>query len=608
MNKEQAKRKAFLPLIGYIVMILLTYYGFFADGNESYADDVLMLIAIILTFVVPIYTIVVMVQFIIFMAELPDISEKKKVFWGILLCFFNVFVFPIYWHIHMKNRDFDYCGWKETMNKRRDTKMSTRTVYYTRGGNVVYREKKNINNIDKERTKSEAYLPLIGYLIICALLLYCGIRIYRDEMTNSIADNCIMLLTIAMIFIVAVFTIIVTIQYILIIYRKPDMCRWKKILWAIVVFEFNVFVFPVFWHVHISKERTGKSGEEQLQAIKRGMTAKQAAIAAFLPLLLWMPIILLFALDKRNVANGYPSWELTSNLFVFLALFFLPIYTFLTVIDFIIHVIHNSYMSGIKKVFWCIYIFIFTIIAFPSYWMLHVDKNDLKEELKYRKDIVIRNRRFDKKRNAELKENKAIEKQQQRMEKKEENNVRRQEIVLLFRKRTPVFFAVLPILLLVGYQVLDIFGGYYIARVLNMRYGEVSDFREQFPILVVFVTVISFIVFLLQVICKEAFSIRKKIGWIIFLLVFNAYAFPIYWDMHLRRKNDKAERKRVKRTLVWGIMPGVSVILFGILSMTDIVWKSGFMWYFFDFMMVGIPMLYVFVVLKYMFLLCENKG
>ena len=119
--------------------------------------------------------------------------------------------------------------------------------------------------MDNEKTKKEAYRPLRLYFLMCAMVVYYMVASYHGLMTHSFADEIIALISIALIIGVPIYTVVVTIRYILIISKK-DVPTWKKVLWGIVLFEFNVWVFPMFWRRHIRIEPSEIEQEENLSA------------------------------------------------------------------------------------------------------------------------------------------------------------------------------------------------------------------------------------------------------------------------------------------------------------------------------------------------------
>ena len=116
-----------------------------------------------------------------------------------------------------------------------------------------------------KKTKREAYLPLIGYIVMGILtVIWLIVRYYRWEKGFSILSpilEFISLILIILIFAVCIYTFIVMIRYILIIAKK-DVETWKKVLWVILLFQFNVLAFPVFWRSYI-KDRTQETIETE---------------------------------------------------------------------------------------------------------------------------------------------------------------------------------------------------------------------------------------------------------------------------------------------------------------------------------------------------------
>lgn len=306
--------------------------------------------------------------------------------------------------------------------------------------------------MDNEKTKREAYRPLIAYIVMCALLVYCGVVIYYDWMTNSFADNFIMLVTIVMVFVAPIYTVIVTIRYILIISKK-DVPTWKKVLWGIVLFEFNVWAFPIFWRLHIRIEsseseerykvsgttvyetaeytpsrleydkeyrkevaarnrefdkkrraeiRENKAREKQNQRLERRKEAaerKQKAVSflsrrtsvlfAVVPALL---LILFLVLNEFQLAY---MLDIPYSVYDFLEVVLkgLPIVIILAVIICLVHfvfrVVCNEEFGTGKKIGWIVVLIVFNLLAFPCYWNMYLRGDSEDADAKKAKDAFV---------------------------------------------------------------------------------------------------------------------------------------------------------------------------------------------------------------------------
>lgn len=338
---------------------------------------------------------------------------------------------------------------------------------------------------NNKKAKREAYLPLIGCYVTGALLLYGGVGLYYGWIEDSFWDNLLLLITIVLLFVVSIYTIVVTIKYILIVSKKQDMPTWKKALWIICLFEFNIYTIPIFWRVHIDK------------------TDPELAL----------------------------------------------------------------------------------------------------EEKRQRKEVARRNREFDKKRRAEIREKKAHEKQEEQLIRKEQTNN------YLRNSRIPFPVTVMPISFFAG-------GIFSHAYSLSFALGLPDDIYE-IPsaimtclfILLVVSSIILIVLFGSHVRINERLSKGKKIVWIVLLMVFNMLVFPIYWDMYIGDKNSIFYRKKAKSELAWSMVPGVLIAIFIIWGIFDPNYAMntdmGFL--LIELLLVSMPLSYIFVMLKYILLACENE-
>ena len=86
----------FLMMIGGMVM------------TETASEDtgiVIVILSTVVAFVSVILTWVDIIWFIIIACKKPGWNTENKVIWGLLLYFFNVFVFPVFWWKYIRNDD-----------------------------------------------------------------------------------------------------------------------------------------------------------------------------------------------------------------------------------------------------------------------------------------------------------------------------------------------------------------------------------------------------------------------------------------------------------------------------------------------------------------------
>ena len=104
MNKTVTGILAYTPVITYFSSLVLIMYTIIMEESGTGYSDVSELVALVgltVVFVCVIVTYVDIVMFIIKAGENRNLSTGKKTLWGVLMYFFNIFIFPVYWHLHI---------------------------------------------------------------------------------------------------------------------------------------------------------------------------------------------------------------------------------------------------------------------------------------------------------------------------------------------------------------------------------------------------------------------------------------------------------------------------------------------------------------------------
>lgn len=104
MKKAMSCLLSFLPgitlLISFISVFAITIMG--AD-TMSTGETVLALLMVLIAFVAVILTYGVMIFYIVKACKNPALSGGMKALWIALLYCLNVFVFPVFWFMYIKN-------------------------------------------------------------------------------------------------------------------------------------------------------------------------------------------------------------------------------------------------------------------------------------------------------------------------------------------------------------------------------------------------------------------------------------------------------------------------------------------------------------------------
>lgn len=270
MNRQQAKRAAFLPLIGNIVLsVLLIYYAMMSYYYHSDVNNFLLLTIVVLFFAVPIYTFSAMILFLIKLAKLSDISEGKQILWGILLFMFNAFVFPIFWYIHIYKKEPDapqtgrirrskeqvISDWKFTRKRKAEIRKKRKLEEQIERKERAYIRKQMVVSIFQYRWSwFLAFAPIILFILCIILVAY--ILIFG---TKADYDYDLFFLVLAIIRCLFVFFVICNIIMIILfavqVFINKRLNKSQKVVWIILLITLNMIVFPVYWirHIHIKK-------------------------------------------------------------------------------------------------------------------------------------------------------------------------------------------------------------------------------------------------------------------------------------------------------------------------------------------------------------------
>ena len=92
-------------------------------------------------------------------------------------------------------------------------------------------------------------IPLIAFIVIGAVYFSGAAYESTYKMSGSVAVTCCI-----MFLLLFVFTWVDAIWFIIIACKKAEWSLEKKIVWAVVLYTLSMFVFPIFWWLHIRSE------------------------------------------------------------------------------------------------------------------------------------------------------------------------------------------------------------------------------------------------------------------------------------------------------------------------------------------------------------------
>ena len=121
----------------------------------------------------------------------------------------------------------------------------------------------------------------------------------------------------------------------------------------------------------------------------------------------------------------------------------------------------------------------------------------------------------------------------------------------------------------------------------------------------------SAIVFIVDVWKNEEIFGGGKIGWTLLLLFLNILVFPIYYYRYLRDRYSMTEEKMRKEVLILTLSAfGVGVLYFVwfATSMLLLIYEYDFMWVVYYVGHTFMFLLFAFVILVYIFLVCSNEN
>ncbi len=96
-------------------------------------------------------------------------------------------------------------------------------------------------------------IPLIATVIYTVALVIFGIASEEGMIYGSAEDIVVLLmLGFTLLFVAALFGVMI--YFIVHACRNPQLATGMKVCWCFLHYQFNVFVFPVYWFIYLRKE------------------------------------------------------------------------------------------------------------------------------------------------------------------------------------------------------------------------------------------------------------------------------------------------------------------------------------------------------------------
>ena len=104
MKKILSCLLSFLPgILLLITFITASFFTFLGNSPMTTLETLLALLMVGLAFLAVILTYGVMIYYIVKVCKNPQLSGGMKALWVALLYCLNVFVFPVFWFMYLKN-------------------------------------------------------------------------------------------------------------------------------------------------------------------------------------------------------------------------------------------------------------------------------------------------------------------------------------------------------------------------------------------------------------------------------------------------------------------------------------------------------------------------
>ena len=269
---KEHRRELFLaygPLglfaIWFVMAIIMVFLNAYAHANiETFASDErkvvlfaffsrIMIFPMIIASVI---NIISMIIFIIDACKNPNFGTGKKVLWSLLLFNLNWIIFPLYFHEYIlydrleEEKENYKCVlegrgpikperpfWEERktlLTEEEAAELATDTYVYDSGK----------GRMKGKQALVHSFLPLILGVICLVVCIRWGENVGNEKYLSEIT---------IFFFTFAIYNFITSIRFIIMTIYRIDMSTGEKVLWCILLYTFNMFVFPVYWLLRVDK-------------------------------------------------------------------------------------------------------------------------------------------------------------------------------------------------------------------------------------------------------------------------------------------------------------------------------------------------------------------
>lgn len=206
----------------------------------------------------------------------------------------------------------------------------------------------------------------IGLYILSLILIGIGAGLAYTGLAEAVGnDNLYVLAITAMViaFIALILTYVVMVMLIVKACQNPHFTENKKIVWGLILFLLNMFVYPIFWYKYIYKE-----WDDERESQRPDLSIFWVAM----PNILF--IIMIYTFLGGLFIPGSGLIEEVLPYILTLVLLFLVTFVFISIVLFIIHACKNDELRKKKKIIWVLSFVFCSIFAFPLYWGMYIYK------------------------------------------------------------------------------------------------------------------------------------------------------------------------------------------------------------------------------------------
>lgn len=196
------------------------------------------------------------VKFVVEVCKNPNFGTGKKVLWSILLVNLNFIIFPVYFHKYVlydklerekenykcvlegkESIELEKPFWEERrplLTEEEAAELAADTYVYDSGK----------GRMNGKQALVHAFLPLI--LGVIWLVSYIHGAKNVEYVTNLSGSKLFF-------FTFAIYIFITSIRFIIMTTYRVDMSTGEKVLWSILLYTLNMFIFPVYWSLCVDK-------------------------------------------------------------------------------------------------------------------------------------------------------------------------------------------------------------------------------------------------------------------------------------------------------------------------------------------------------------------